>query len=228
MRHRDIALTLLFAVSFGAGVAPLHAQQPTIAVFDFNAFSLSPGEDAAAVGRGLAGMIATELANRPQVRVVDRQEIERLIESRRITMSGRVDDAQAVQMGQLLGASYVVVGNVALEPERARIDIRLLNVESGAVEKADRRQGERDEFLTLVEEIADSFMDGLDLPARVAEAEVEIPVAASLAFSRGLDYERRGELDRAARMFRRALEIHPDHQAAAAALERVRSKGARS
>ncbi len=196
-------------------------------MFDFNAFSLSPGEDAESVGRGLAAMIATELASRPTVRVVDRQEIERLVESRQVALSGRMDDAQAVQMGQLLGAQYVVVGNVALEPERARIDLRLLDVESGAVEKADRRQGKREEFLAMVEDIADTFTEGLELPARVAETDVDIPVAASLAFSRGLDYERRGRLEDAASMFRRALEIFPDHAEAQAALERVRSKGAR-
>lgn len=217
MRTGSIALALILAA------LPAAAQQtPTIAVFDFNAFSLNMSEDAGAIGRGLATMIATELASRPQVQVVDRQEIDRLVESRQVALSGRMDDGQAVQLGQLLGAQYVVVGNVALQRDQARIDLRLLNVESGAVEKADRRQGSRDDFLSMVEDIADTFTSDLRLPARVADAEQEVPVAAALAYSRGLDYERRGMNDQAAAMFRRALEIYPDHQAAAAALGRVR------
>lgn len=207
--------------------APAAAQEavPTIAVLDFNAFSLTPGEDAAAVGRGLASMIATELATRPTVRIVDRQQVEALVRSRQLGLSGRVDEAQAVQLGQLLGAQYVVVGNVALEPSRARIDLRLLDVATGAIERADRRQGSRDEFLALVEAVADAFTKDLRLPAAVAPVDVAVPAPAALAYSRGLDYERRGAPDRAAAMYRRTLELFPGHAAAAAALARVTGTG---
>lgn len=220
-----LGVALATPVALGAQGGTQAAPVPTVAVFDFNAFSLAPGEDAAAVGRGLASMIATELANRPQVRVVDRQQIEDLIRRRQLNLSGRVDDAQALQLGQLLGAEYIVVGNVALEPKRARIDLRLLDVATGAIEKADRRQGSRDDFLALVTEIADGFTSGLKLPARVAQAQVTVPVEAVLAYSRGLDYEQRGMADRAAEMFRKALEVFPGHEHARAALERVTGKG---
>lgn len=201
---------------------------PTIAVLDFNAFSLTPGEDAASVGRGLAAMIATELAERPAVRVIDRQQVEELIQKRQLGLSGRLDESQAVQLGQLLGAQYVVVGNVALEPRRARIDLRLLDVATGTIERADRRQGSRDEFLALVEEIADAFTKDLRLPpAAVSTAVLAIPAEAALAYSRGLDYERRGMTERAATMYRQALELFPRHEDAAAALRRVTGTGGR-
>ena len=60
---------------------------PTIAVLDFNAFSLTPGEDAASVGRGLAAMIATELSQRPSVRVIDRQQVDELIQKRQLGLT---------------------------------------------------------------------------------------------------------------------------------------------
>ena len=201
---------------------------PTIAVLDFNAFSLTPGEDAAAVGRGLAAMIATALADRPAVRVVDRQQVDELIQKRQLGLSGRLEESQAVQLGQLLGAQYVVVGNVALEPRRARIDLRLLDVATGTIERADRRQGSRDEFLELVEQIAETFTKDLRLPAVAASTAVlAIPAGAALAYSRGLDYERRGMMDRAAEMYREALEIFPRHEDASSALARVTGTGER-
>ena len=193
---------------------------PTIAVFDFNAFSLT-GEDAESIGRGLATMITTELSDRPQVNVVDRQQIQQLIETRQLALSGRMDESRALELGKLLGAEYIVVGNVALEPERARIDLRLLDVSSGTVEKAVRQQGSREQMLDLVTALADDFTQGLDLPSRAEVAQVDPPVEAVLAYSRGLDYERRGMDDRAAEMYRKALELFPRHEAAAAALDRV-------
>jgi hypothetical protein len=104
------------------------------------------------------------------------------------------------------------------------VDLRLLDVATGTVERSSRQQGPRDEMLDLVTKLADDFTDGLELPARVAEAP-DAPPAAVLLYSRGLDYERRGELDRAAAMYRRALELFPQHEAAAAALERVGGGG---
>ncbi len=220
-----LALCALLPQSGLAQATPAAPPAPTIAVLDFNAFSLTPGEDAAAVGRGLASMIATELATRPAVRVVDRQQVEELIQKRQLSLSGRIEESQAIQLGQLLGAQYVIVGNVALEPKRARIDLRLLDVATGSIERADRRQGSRDEFLELVTAVADAFTRDLRLPVASTAADLAIPAAAALAFSRGLDYEARGQDGRAAAMYRRALDLFPRHEAAASALERVTEQG---
>jgi TolB-like protein len=203
------------------------AQQPTVAVLDFNAFSLSL-EDASAVGKGIAGMIMTELSNRPQVRVVERQQRDSLVAAQKIALSGRATDQQALQVGQLLGAQYIILGNVALEKETARLDIRILEVETGAIYQSMKRTGKRDEFLSVVETLANDFTKDLKLPERKVLAQVEIPVDASLAFSRGLDYEKRGKLTDAVQMFKRAVELFPTHREAQSALERVNSKGGKS
>lgn len=214
------ALTALAAPIAAQDASAQAAAVPTVAVLDFSGISLSPGEDAAAVGASLAGMITTELAERPEVRVVDRQRIQELIQRRQLNLSGRVDDAQAMRLGQLLGAQYIVVGQVTLDPKRARLDIRLLDVSTGAIERAAKEQGSRDEFLDIVDRIANAFTADLKLPV-VAGPAPAAPADAILAYSRGLDYERRGMRDRAAEMFRKALELFPRHAGAAEALERV-------
>jgi TolB-like protein len=217
---------LPLVLAFGLA-APASAQNPpTVAVLDFEASTVTL-EDASAVGRSLAAMIATELAGRPQVRVIERDEVERLIQQRQIVLSGRGGDEAALQLGQMLGAQYVVAGNVFLEARRARIDIRILDVETGAIAHATKRTGRRDEFLSIVEALATEFTRDLrDLPPRAA-AVASIPVHATLAYSRGLDYEKRGQPDRAREMFARALELHPQHTGAAEAMARLRGPGGR-
>jgi len=216
-------VTVALLTLLPATVAAQEAGVPTVAVLGFNAVSIT-GEDAGPVGSALADMITTELADRPEVNVVDRQQIQQLIETRQLALSGRMDEDRALELGALLGAQYIVVGSLWLEPSRARVDLRLLNVATGAVERSTRQQGPRDEMLDLVTKLADDFTDGLELPAQVAQAP-EPPADAVLAYSRGLDYERRGQMDRAAEMYRRALELFPQHEAAAAALERVEGGG---
>ena len=58
--------------------------------------------------------------------------------------------------------------------------------------------------------------------------KVSIPVEASFDFSRGLDYEHRGQKDRAAVMYQKALQVFPEHKDAQAALERIKGKGGKS
>lgn len=200
-------------------------QAPTLAVLDFDAFSVSL-EDASAVGRGIAAMLTTEIAERPNVRVVDRQEIEALLDAQARSLGGK-GDARAVQLGNLLGANYVLTGSVALDPKVVRVDLRLLEVETSRIHHAAKKQGEREKMLALVEEIADEFTRDLKLPLIARAEDLMIPPNATLAFSRGLAYEKRGDPRRAADMFRRALELFPDHPYARTALERVQRGGDR-
>lgn len=196
-------------------------QVPTVAVLDLNAFSVSL-EDASAVGRGIAAMITTELSERPEVRIVDRQQIEEVLRRQQVSVgaTGIADDA-AMQIGRLLGASYIVTGSVALDPRRARLDLRMVDVETGGVVNPVKETGDRDDLISLAERVAELLVTDLRVPERPTVVELDIPVAASLAYSRGLDYEERGRDDRAAAMYRRALDLFPQHPHAGEALDRV-------
>ena len=217
------SFTVLAAAGLLAATATTASAQqaPTVGVLDLGAFSVTL-EDASAVGRGLAAMITTELAERPEVRIVDRQQIEEVLRRQQVSVGATgVSDDAAMQIGRLIGAHYIVTGNAALDPRRARLDLRLIDVETGGIVKSVKETGEREELLDLAERIADLLVTDLRLPERPAVVSVEVPVAASLAYSRGLDYERRGRRDRAAEMYRQALQLFPQHPNAQAALDRV-------
>jgi hypothetical protein len=49
-----------------------------------------------------------------------------------------------------------------------------------------------------------------------------IPVPATIAFSRAVAYEDRGEIEQAIEFYEQTLEIHPGHRDAQLALERLR------
>jgi TolB-like protein len=204
---------------------PAAAQQaPTIAVMDFRAFSVSL-EDASALGRGLAEMIMTEMSTRPAIRVIERERRDDLLRRQQIALSGREDDQVAIQVGKLLGAHYIVTGSMGLERDQARLDIRMTDVETGEVVRSSKLTGKRDQFLSIVEKLTDEFTRGLVIPDRPVIAQVAVPVPAVLAFSRGLDYERRGRPQDARTQFLRALDLHPEYADAQSALERVRRGG---
>lgn len=214
--------TLATAGLLAVAALPAAAQDvPTLAVVGIGAFSVTL-DDATSMARGLEDMITTELSDRPEVRTIDRLAIEEVMRRQQISIAATgISDEAAIQIGRLLGANFIVRGNAALDRRTARLDLRVIDVETTAVVKSVKESAARDDLLELAERIAELLVTDLRLPERPATLVIEIPVAASLAYSRGLDYEQRGRRERAEEMYRRTLEVFPQHPHAQAALERV-------
>src|SRR5438045_9744245 len=89
------AVLLWPAVAGPGGQAHGQDTRPGIAVFPFNnggSYGQNK-EDFAALGRGIAGMMISELSTNPGARLVDRQQIQRLVDEQNPGTPGR-DDAQ--------------------------------------------------------------------------------------------------------------------------------------
>jgi TolB-like protein len=227
----SLALLRLLTVVATAGMANVLAASragaqeaaATVAVMDFTAFSVSL-QDATALGKGLAGMLTTELSARPGLRMVERQQIRTLLDEQRLALSGRTEERMALEIGKLLGAEYLITGNLALAREIARLDVRVLRVATGEVIATHKRSGHPDDLFSVVVALAEDFSRDLELratPKIAAERRVPIPGAALLAYSRGLDYEDRGERELALAMYEEALRLSPGYSDAVAARARL-------
>jgi TolB-like protein len=191
-----------------------------VAIMRLNAATLGGSHDLAALSEALTTMIITEFSDRGTAQIMERDRVDAIMDQHFAGMSGRVNDRVAVDVGRMLGVEYVVFGGVTMSGGEARFDMRIVDVETGEIHRSFGRRVRESQFLDTVESLADHLLTGLKLPQRVVE--VPVPPTAIVAYSRGLDFERRGQRERAAELFRRALEIHPQHRDAAAALARVR------
>jgi TolB-like protein len=228
MRARAV-MTLL-------GLVPvlLAAQQrsqdtrPGIAVFPFNnGGSYGQGkEDFDALERGIAGMMISELAQNPAARVVERQEIQRLIDEQNLVGQNRVDPQTAAKVGKLVGARYVVAGTFIDFYGDFRVDVRLVNVETGEIIKTESERMQRDHMFDIIRNVAARLMKDVNLPALQRQASDQrmsrqVPTEALTYYSRGLLYEDRGDKQKAAQMFVQATTIFPDFAEAKDGLQRV-------
>jgi TolB-like protein len=219
LRTLRIGLLGLFAL---IAIPPVYAQddRPTVAVLHFSSFALA--RDARDLGPALLDMVTTELSRKQSIRIIDRAQVEDLLTKQKLLVSGRVSDAEAMRAGKLLGAQYIVSGGVVMDKTDARLDIRLVDVETGLTVRSFKEKGKQDDLLMLVEKLAENFTADLKLPGKAALAQAEAPVAAVLAYSRGLDFEKRGKKAQAAAMFEKTLQLSPSYEDAQKALARVR------
>lgn len=217
------------ALALALAPAPVRAQEPdlpTIAVLDFTGLMVGQGGNSVPLGKAVSAMLVTELIGRPGLRVIERSQLQDLLTEQRLSLSGRVDESTALEVGKLVGAQYVIHGQVTSIADNLRMDMRAVDVETSEILEVQKLSGRTDELLDVVVKMADLFASRLDLvPPSGRPQVVKIPVLATIEFSRAVDYEDQGEVAQAMEHYRKTVEIHPSHRDALAAIERLERGG---
>ncbi|HXE82374.1 MAG TPA: CsgG/HfaB family protein [Gemmatimonadales bacterium] len=203
--------------------------RPGIAVFPFaNGGSYGQSkEDFDALERGIAGMMISELSQNPAARVVEREQVQRLLDEQNLGAQGRVDPQTAAKVGKLVGARYVILGNFIDFYGDFRVDIRLVNTETSEIVKTESDRQQREHLFDIIRNVAAKLMKDANLPAlqRAASNEQrmnrQVPTEALTYYSRALLYQDRGQKDKAIEMFNRAIAIFPEYAEAQDGLQKA-------
>jgi TolB-like protein len=204
--------------------------RPGIAVMPFDNGG-SYGQDKEnfdALEKGIAGMLISELSQNPAARVVERENIQKLLDEQNLGASGRVDPQTAAKVGKLVGARYVVLGTFVDFYGDFRIDARLVNVETSEIVRAETDRMQRDHLYDLIKAVAAQLLKDANLPPLPKQASDErsgrqVPTEALTYYSRALLYQDRGERDKAVDMYQRAIAVFPDYTEASEGLKRLKS-----
>ncbi|MBI4539229.1 MAG: hypothetical protein HY704_06960 [Gemmatimonadetes bacterium] len=227
-RALKLGIAALLVVGVTRPLAPQStgADQPTMAVSDFEGFLLGEAGNSGPVGKAVSSMLITELSGRPGLKVIERYRLQELLTEQKLSLSGRVDAATASQVGKMIGAQYLVFGQVSGVASSMRMDVRLVDAETGEILEVQKLTDKPTELLSMVEKLADLFMANLKLTPPSARPKAEsIPVNATIEFSRGVDFQDKGDTARAIEHYRKALEIYPNFLEAKKALDALEKKG---
>jgi TolB-like protein len=229
MRWRSV-----FALALAAGVAAPQAQgqdtRPGVAVFPFdNGGSYGQAkENFDALQVGLAAMMITDLANNPQVRVVERGRINDLLAEQKLGASGQVDAQTAARLGKIVGAKYVILGSfIDWYGNPFTINARIVNVETTEIIKAEKVEGKREQLFSLLSELGTKVMRGANLPAlprqamETRQSRPQVPTEALTYYSRAILYQDRGDKAKAVDLFNRAIATFPQYTEAKQALQQL-------
>lgn len=201
------------------------ADLPTVGILDFTGFMLTDPASSASLGKAVSAMLITEMSGREGIRVIERQDLRRLLEEQALAVSGMVDDDTAIEIGRLLGAQYMVFGSATISGEM-RLDMRAVDVETSEILEVQKLVGAPEELLDILVRASDRFSERLSLaPPSERAAMQEIPIRATIEFSRGVDFEDKGDTTQAIEHYRAALAIHPTHREAQRALDRLLNGG---
>jgi TolB-like protein len=225
------------ALAFGAlvvGAAGVRAQQPAAAPaapqaqdtrpglavldFDIGAAMGQPRDDYDALRRGLASLTVTEVSANPGVRVVERAQLQQILQVQNLGHEGRVDSTSLVQIGKLIGARYMVTGTLYDMHGNLRIDTRIFDVETSQILKTESVRGKWEDLYDMVPRLAQQLMHDASLPPLERHAMEEFrqanpvpPTQAVMAYSRAVLYADRGDTQHAVEQYKRALAAFPSY-----------------
>jgi TolB-like protein len=223
-----LAAALLFA-------APAVAQdtRPGIAVWEFESGG-SYGDDALdteLLGVGIQQQLATEFAQNPAIRVVERARLREIIRELELAEEGRVDPNTAARAGRMVGARYMILGSFMDLSGQMQMNARVVDVETTELLHGLTVRASRDELFDLVSELAARLTEEVDLPPLPAEVREErdareIPAEAMTLYARALLYEDQGETAQAVETYERITRDFPQYTEAREALDQL-SPGSR-
>ena len=176
-----VATVLAFAPAAGVaqGASPGAAasdRRPTLAVMYFTNAALLRHDEFAPLSKGIAEMLITELSSNTNVRVVERDQLQALLQEQNLGATDRVDKETAVRLGKVLGARHFLMGGFVIDPkENVRLDVRAVNVETSQIDHVESVTGKAENLLALISEMGGKLNRGLKLPAIPARAVSDTP-----------------------------------------------------
>jgi TolB-like protein len=139
MRCRRIVPFLFFALALTACArtpqAVVSARGPVVAVWDLE--DVGPLTKASPVlGELLSSEILETIKQKGTYTVVERERLQLVLEELKLGTTSLADESTRLRLGKLVGATLMVFGGYQAIGDMVRLDVRLVEVESGRTIKA--------------------------------------------------------------------------------------------
>lgn len=202
----------------------------TLAVLYFENNSLTKQQEMDPLRKGLADQLITELGKISQIKVVERNQLQKLLEEMQLAQAGMIDSGSAQEVGKMLGAQNLLFGSYMLMLDNTlRIDVRIVEVESALTIKAEEVSGNPKDLYKLVTSLTAKIAKDLNIKLSKADAVKLATVDntsfdAALYYAKGLEYEDAQDYANAARMYEAALKKNSQFDRARERLSIVQAK----
>lgn len=177
---KSMWVVMLLAVCTSAHAAAPVPARPTVAVLYLD--YAGDNEDLAALRKGLTQMLISDLAQSDKLTLVERVQLEAVMDELKLAQTRAIDGATAAKVGKLLGARYLVLGGYFELAGSLRVDVRVVRVETGTVVGGFGVTGKGDDFLTVHQQLVAGLLPILTSvvvettpPRRVAKPDDKPP-----------------------------------------------------
>src|ERR1700733_13294604 len=146
-----VALSIAaFAAAVLWSAAGIAAPAHTVAISYFDNNTDQPA--LAPLAKGLADMLITDLGNVSALQIVERDRLNQVLGELKLSRSRFIDPKTAQKLGRGLAAELIMAGSYTLVRDTLRIDVRVIEVQTGRIRVSEKVEGPKDELFALEKE----------------------------------------------------------------------------
>lgn len=222
--RRELEFSARQALAQEATLSQAPAELNTVAVMPFG--YTGANEEVRPLSRGFAQLVVTDLARSRQLRVLERERMQAMLDEMRLGEQGRTDPASAARSGKLLRAGRVVQGSLTdqgnvLRATGSVVDVNTAGVSPGADAALPLNRLFDMEKVFVFDLFAAMGITLTDAERAAINQRPTQNLQAFLAWSRGLEAEDRGDFVGAQDLYNQATRLDPSFSAASQSAQTV-------
>jgi len=156
-RSLPLWITLFFLFNVGSLVADDNLR---VAVMDFQNYTHR--HELVYLEKAIPEILVTDLSLCDKIILVERARLQEILDEMQLALSGVIDDDQVVEIGKMASANAILVGSIVAGGDVYRLDARLVDVASGEVILAEKKDWLSDnEIIRGVDELAEQIIRNL-------------------------------------------------------------------
>lgn len=189
-------------------------RENTLAVLYF--INVMENPEWSSIGKGLAEMMITDLSQVKSLKIIERIQLQKLIEEMQLGMSGMTREETSPRMGKLLKAKTVVNGAFTInDGQNLTINSEPIDVTASQYYQTGEYSGNLDEIFKIEKQIVFGILDELNINLTSSERKKIGKYAtknfeAFKAYCNGLDEYDFGNYETANSYFQQAVSLDPD------------------
>lgn len=150
-------LVFFFCCAWGVLSSALPAPAIRLAIVDFQNLTTQPKFDY--LSSAIPQLLVTDLKPAKKIELIERSQLDKVLQEHQLGQSGAVDEKTAVKIGQLVGANHLLLGAVFQTDDLIRLDARLVEIASGRITLAEKVTTSKDnDLIDAIDELATLIM----------------------------------------------------------------------
>lgn len=173
-----VGIVIIDALSAQAETLPA-GSKPRIAVLDLKAENVEEK-----TSKTITNMIRADLVNCGLFSVIERTQIDKILNEHGLNQTGIIDPKSAIHAGRLLSAHKVLIGEISEMDSSLVIAVRVVDVEKGVAEYAERIVREKNERIdATVTKLSQKLIDRIQRSYANSKIIPSLPKMLTISYS---------------------------------------------
>lgn len=190
----------------------LSAQKPAISILYFENSSVDKKDS---FSKALTEMVISSLSEIEEIQIIEREKMNNVVDEMRLGMTGLVDERSAPKIGNILGAKYIVSGNLLIAGNAINVSYKLTEVETAKIIGGGNISGGIADIISVQYELSVDILESLkkvfpSIKSTIKKVKTRISYNAAVDYGSALEFKDTGDYKKAQELLNKLIGKNPE------------------